>query len=500
MQNHPEWAGLPCAIRPAAQPETQGLPNLAETTIASYNVYGEPLKTEEHFGQRDPHEGAGIRQRRSAEALEEKSSSGEAMPTTVYKYNPELGGVEEAIAEGTERKTVRSEVNSLGELVAYTDASGNTSNYKYDEDERLTELNDGKGIRHLEYSETSGLPVRVTDSAFASGAFTASYDAEGNLESETFPGGLSASYVRNSAGEPVDLEYRKTTDCSANCVWYTDSAVPSIHGQWLQQSSIYPPEPKHDATLHYAYNANKSLTEVRDEVAGKCTTRQYELDEEGNRTGLITYPPGTEGKCSPEGGVTEYHAYDEANRLIDAGTAYNAFGDIERLPAQGRWKLRTTDLHLLREQPALSPGTGRAGDRLPARPRRPPAEDHLDRQDHRRRRRALRGSGRRAVVDLGNKRPVHTRMIQGISGGLAAIQHNGEEACSKLSTSTATSSRRLRRPKAPTGPSATPEENEFGVPGTGSAAEVRHGSDSTSYPPNCRRAWSRWALAPTCPS
>ena len=47
-RNHPEWTGLTCETRPAAQPE-DGLPNLPVTTT-TYNVWNEPETTTEAIG------------------------------------------------------------------------------------------------------------------------------------------------------------------------------------------------------------------------------------------------------------------------------------------------------------------------------------------------------------------------------------------------------------------------------------------------------------------
>jgi hypothetical protein len=48
---------------------------------------------------------------------------------------------------------------------------------------------------------------------------------------------------------------------------------------------------------------------------------------------LTTRAPGGEGKCATEGGTVEKHTYDEANRLTDAGIAYDSFGNVTKLPA-----------------------------------------------------------------------------------------------------------------------------------------------------------------------
>jgi YD repeat-containing protein len=153
------------------------------------------------------------------------------------------------------------------------------------------------------------------------------HDVEGNMLTEGYPNGMNANYIYNQVGKPTSLEYVKTTHCTEKCTWFSDAVVPSIHGQWLEQTSTL----SHQA---YTYDAAGRLTQVQNTPAGgKCTTRIYEYDADTNRTDLKTYEPGTEGKCATEKGTEEKYTYDEADRLIDAGTKYGEFGDITSLPA-----------------------------------------------------------------------------------------------------------------------------------------------------------------------
>ncbi len=111
-------------------------------------------------------------------------------------------------------------------------------------------------------------------------------------------------------------------------MWFSDSVVPSIHGQWIEQKSTL----SHQT---YTYDGAGRLTEVQNTPAEHgCTTRIYTYDSETNRTSLTTREPGTEGKCATEGGKVQEHTYDTADRLTDSGTTYNAFGDITSLPAK----------------------------------------------------------------------------------------------------------------------------------------------------------------------
>jgi RHS repeat-associated protein len=56
-------------------------------------------------------------------------------------------------------------------------------------------------------------------------------------------------------------------------------------------------------------------------------------DEDTNRTNLSVYQPNAKGECATETVTTEKHAYDPADRLTDAGTSYDAFGNTTSLPA-----------------------------------------------------------------------------------------------------------------------------------------------------------------------
>ena len=171
----------------------------------------------------------------------------------------------------------------------------------------------------MSYDGTTGLSTALTVSA--AGTFTATFDPEGNVSSETLPNGLKATMTLNTVGETVGLKYVKETHCATACEWFSDTVSPSIHGQWMSQNST-------TEANKYTYNEIGWLTESQSSPTGKsCAARAYTYDSDGNRTRL------TKRTCGTEGGEIEQHAYDTADRLIDAGTTYNAFGDITTVPA-----------------------------------------------------------------------------------------------------------------------------------------------------------------------
>jgi len=324
---HAEWANLPCEVKPARQPETSGLPGLPVTTV-TYNIWDEPEVTTETVEtghemvtrtKTDSYDSAG---RLTSTATK---TTGVSMPalSTIYSYSKTTGAL---IEEASEGRKITSEYNALGQLTSYTDASDNTATYSYDVDGRLHELNDGKGIQTYSYNETTGFLEKLVDSA--AGTFEGTYGVEGELLSETYPNGMTAYYTYNQVGEPVKLEYVKTSDCASDCTWYVDSVIPTIEGKWARQTSTVGEE-------RYSYDGMGRLTEVQDTPAGGngCITRVYSYDADSNRTSVTTRQPASKGQCATTGGSVESHTYDEADRLIDSGVHYNPFGDVTTLPA-----------------------------------------------------------------------------------------------------------------------------------------------------------------------
>jgi YD repeat-containing protein len=94
--------------------------------------------------------------------------------------------------------------DSLGRLTSYTDADANTATTTYDIASRIATFHDGKATRTYTYdqgSERRGLPTQVLDSQ--AGTFTASYDADGNPTSQSWPNGITVTMTVNEEGAPT---------------------------------------------------------------------------------------------------------------------------------------------------------------------------------------------------------------------------------------------------------------------------------------------------------
>jgi RHS repeat-associated protein len=418
-RNHPEWANLPCQAQPAQQPQARGLPNLPFTTYA-YNIWDEPSTTTDTVGSTTRTTTIGVDGAGRVLTKAITSSIGTPLPTVTNKYSETLGAL---IEESTSTKSIKRKYNTLYQLESYTDADGNESTFSYDEDGRPKTATDGKGTQTYGYDLTTGLPTSLTDSA--AGTFTASYSAGNVMTREGYPNGMSANYAHDPTGQATSLEYVKTTHCTSECVWYSDHVVPSIHGQWLSQTSSLSKE-------SYEYDSIERLTQVQETPTGKgCTTRLYALDEDGNRKSLTTRAPGAEGKCATEGGTVEGHLYDEGDRLADEGVTYDPFGNTTALPSSDAGGSALTSSYYVDDTLASQTQNGQT------------ISYGLD-PDRRTRETVSTGTTSSTVVshyagdsdspawtvDSGGK---WTRDIPGIGGGLAAIQTNGATPVLQLS-------------------------------------------------------------------
>jgi DNA-binding beta-propeller fold protein YncE len=335
---HPEWANLPCQSQLVGQPEDT-LPKLPVVSD-TYNMWDEPETVEETFGsttrtKRLTYDGAG-----RALTSEETStgSSDTAVPKVADEYSSETGVmIKQSTTVGETTKSIKSVYDTLGQLTEYTDADGNATQYVYSgpaNDGQVEEIKYGgnRGSQMYSYDPTTKALAKLLDvgpeGSKGAGTFTANYDVEGKMTSETYPNGMTAKYTYNFASEATGIEYEKTTHCASTCpeVWFKEAIVPSIHGEALVRTSTLAKE-------EYAYDSTGRLTQVNETPTGKgCKTRLYGYSEDSDRTSETTRESATE-TCATTGGTEGKHTYDEADRLNDTGVEYEAFGNQTKIPA-----------------------------------------------------------------------------------------------------------------------------------------------------------------------
>jgi RHS repeat-associated protein len=268
---------------------------------------------------------------------------------------------------------------------------------------------------------------------------------------------MTASYTYNQVGKPTALEYEKTTHCASKCVWFSDSVVPSIHGQWLEQASTL----SHQA---YTYDAAGRLTEVENTPAGQdCTARIYSYDEDSNRVSLTTRESST-SKCATEGGQVQGYLYDTGDRLDGPGTSYNVFDDITALPAQGSEDPELTSTYFTDNQvasqkqnkQALSYVLDPAGRTLEADATGEPINANV--LSH------YAGPGNTPAWTSNTSTKAWKRNITGIDGSLVATQNNGETPVLELSNLHGDIIATASASETATELASKADTSEFGVP------------------------------------
>ncbi|GAA4720052.1 DNRLRE domain-containing protein [Phytohabitans rumicis] len=330
--NHAEWAGSLCRAHPGGQPGSG--PELL-ATVTTYDMYGQPrVQTEKTSAgvQRTTtvvYDSAG---RQYETVVTTASGLGEPLERRRNVYDASTGlltRTQTVNAGNVVTAQVIRAYDTLGRVVSYTDADGNVSTTTYDVMSRTATTNDGKATQTYTYdggSERRGLPTQIVDSQ--AGTFTAQYDADGRTASQSWPNGVSATVDSDETGATVSIGYVYAGCGSADCTLYYESAANSVHGQARVRTSTL-------SAQKLGYDQAGRLTSIGDAVgSAACVTRAYTYSTASNRTGLTTYGPDAGGGCqTTTSSSTTTWTYDTADRLITAGTSYDALGRTTTIAA-----------------------------------------------------------------------------------------------------------------------------------------------------------------------
>ena len=324
--NRPEWVHLPCAVGPAAQP-TGSLPSVP-TSYYTYDLDNNVRTVTEMVGSTTLRTSASTYDAAGrVDVVTTTSAIGTSVPTTKVVYDSANGRATRTQAlSGT---TVTAEIvrtyDALGRLTTYDDATGAApATTGFDELDRPVTSFDGKRTTtyaHEEHIDPRGLLTRLVDGA--AGTFTATYDADGNVATMTYPNGLVATWTYDEAGSAVQLSYAKDGE-----TWLVDHVIEDIYGKWVEHGGV--------SAQAYTYDAAGRLAHVIDEAADSatgCTTRQYQLNADSNRTETRTWPSAADGTCQNTTSTAVTHSYDAASRILDTGYGYDALGRTTALPA-----------------------------------------------------------------------------------------------------------------------------------------------------------------------
>jgi len=236
-----------------------------------------------------------------------------------YGYDENTGNLDGNLTSmaAAGQQPVVFKYNANGSVATATDQNGNVTTYGYDAKGNLTSITppsplgpvsitydslsriqtitDGKGqTRTYTYNPLD----RVTQIAYSNGpTITSTYDADGNLTSETdATGSYSYSY------DALNRLSQETTPQGTVSYGYDNAS---------NLTGLTDPS----GTTTYAYDPDNLLSSIREPAAANPITFQY--DANGNRT-EIDYPNG----------ISEYLSYDNSQRLTSIIAKKPASGTV----------------------------------------------------------------------------------------------------------------------------------------------------------------------------
>ncbi len=326
--NRPDMANLPCRIQPGGQP-TGGAQLPA--TVITYDMLNQPRVLVEKSATgtlrttTTTYDTAG----RPYEISISAPALGTTVPSTRYIFDQTTAhhtGTQSITSGAVTAELVRT-YDTLGRLIAYTDADGIISTTSYDILGRTATSNDGKATRTYTYdglTERRGLLTKVVDGQ--AGTFVGAYDANGSLVAETWPTGVTARHAFDETGVAIGVGYYLDDTCTTTaCLLYEDRTHHDAHGLVRADRDTFDIQT-------FRYDAARRLRDVEDATPAGCALRQYAFDTATNRTGLSVYQP--DSTCSANN-VTAQRAwtYDSADRNTGTGYAFDDLGRTIAVPA-----------------------------------------------------------------------------------------------------------------------------------------------------------------------
>ncbi|POX43747.1 sugar-binding protein, partial [Streptomyces sp. Ru71] len=323
----PEWADALCQSGPAAA-ITGGGSNPAQLPVKTteYGLFGQVTKVTETANSVTRTTTTGYDSAARPTTVTVTGGVGTAVPAVTTTYDSASG---QAVKQtSTAGGTITKAFDQLGREMSYTDADGATTTTQYDALDRPITVTDSVPSTTTYTYDTSidprGVLTSVTDSV--AGTLTARYDADGDLISQGLPGGYTMTQEQDPAGTPLTRTYTRDSD---GTVLVSDSNTETIHGQVATHTGT----PGVTASQAYTYDATGRLTQVQDTgTDAVCTTRTYTFDKNTNRKTLATATAAPNADCTTTGATTTSYTYDSADRLVNTGYTYDAFGRTTALP------------------------------------------------------------------------------------------------------------------------------------------------------------------------
>ncbi|WP_460068155.1 DNRLRE domain-containing protein [Streptomyces sp. YKOK-I1] len=309
-----EWDGLLCKTVPAAAVTGGGdNPTEAVTTVYTYNRWGRLATKAETANDVTRTTTTTVDAAGRATRTTVTGGTGEETPATTYTYDESNGQIATQTSNG---QTIANGYDDLGRQTSYADGAGNSATTTYDVLDRPVKATDSAPSTVTYAYGTAGDLKTLTDSV--AGTFTGIYNADGRLITETLPGDYTLTLTTDPVGQQTGREYVASdgTTVASDTAGYTVTGLQSGHTQTDGSTTA----------TSYAYDTAGRLTQAADTTATGCTTRAYTFDANSNRTALATTSDDCDTSTSDTATATTSYTYDSADRLVNSGYAYDAFG------------------------------------------------------------------------------------------------------------------------------------------------------------------------------
>ncbi|MEV6109298.1 DNRLRE domain-containing protein [Streptomyces sp. NPDC051940] len=316
----PEWADLACSTGPAGAITGGGSnPGQLPVKTIEYDRWGTIAKVTETANGVTRATTTGTDGAGRTTKVSVTGGSGTPVPDVTTTYDPDSGKVATTSSNG---RTITHTTDLLGRELSYSDGAGNTATTAWDRLDRPATITDSApSTTTFSYDtviDPRGLETSRTDSV--AGTFGARYDADANLTTQQLPGGYGLSTSRDETGQEYARVYTRDSD---NTVVASDVTDHSVHGQPVTGSDTG----GQTRTRDYGYDTTGRLVQADDTAPdGACTRRSYGFDKNSNRTTLATATGAPGAACTSTGATTVTNTYDSADRLVNQGTGYDAFG------------------------------------------------------------------------------------------------------------------------------------------------------------------------------
>ncbi|MEU1623131.1 DNRLRE domain-containing protein [Streptomyces sp. NPDC005722] len=315
----PEWADQVCSTGPAGAITGGGTnPSQLPTKTIEYDRWGNTAKVTETANGSTRTTTSTYYTDGRVKTVSITGGTGAAVPDTTTTYDPDSGDVATVTAGG---QTISHSYDQLGREISYSDGAGNTTTSAYDALGRVVKTTDSAPSTTTYTYDTAkdprGLETSRTDSV--AGTFSATYDADGDLATQTLPSGYILTLGQDETGQETSRVYTRDSD---NLVVASDTADHSIQDQIVGETGSN----GQTRDRAYTYDQAGRLTRADDTAPdGSCTRRDYTFDNNTNRTALAA-TSDIGAACTSTGATTTPYTYDSADRLTTAGTVYDAFG------------------------------------------------------------------------------------------------------------------------------------------------------------------------------